>query len=162
MTAAIRTDWLSTEGAVFDCLCYIVGAVAVIKRAHNLKLCLTAAGARCFIDNMVAGVALVPALFNRNIFKSGVFFLEAELFRCPVHGNILIDRNDIITGVAISNIFDLASDILILISRDLCFLFHLPLFDWCAKGEKKTVRSIFWNDGILAEIILVKEGFCLR
>ena len=125
MTAAIRTNWLSTKGAVFDCLCYIVCAVTVIKRAHNLKLCLTAAGARCFIDNMVAGVALVPALFNRNIFKSGVFFLEAELFRGPVHGSVLIDRNDIIIGIAISNISDLASDIPMPISRDLYGLFQL-------------------------------------
>lgn len=85
MTAAFRTDWLATERAVFDCLSDIVGAVTVVKWAHDLKLCFTAAGAWCFINNVVTGMALVPAFFIWNILKSGVFFLEAELFRGPVH-----------------------------------------------------------------------------
>lgn len=68
MTAAFRADWLVAEGTVFDCLSDIVGAVTVVKRAHDLKLCLATAGARCFIDNVVAGMALVPAFFIWNIF----------------------------------------------------------------------------------------------
>lgn len=111
VTAAFRADWLATEGAVFDGLSDIVAAVTVIKRAHDLKLCLTAAGARCFIDNMVAGMALVSAFFIWNIFKSGVFFFEAELFLRPVHGNVFSDRRDKIIGVTIWKIFDLCSSI---------------------------------------------------
>lgn len=75
MTAAFRTDCLTTERAVFDGLGDIVGAVAVVEWTHDLQICFSTAGAWRFIDNMVAGVAFVPALFNRNIFKSRVFFL---------------------------------------------------------------------------------------
>lgn len=101
MAAAFRADRLAAEGAVFDRLCDIVGTVAVVERAHNHQLCLTAAGTWFFIDNVVAGVALVPALFNGDIFKRGIFVFEAELFRRPVHGNILSNRKDIIIGVTI-------------------------------------------------------------
>lgn len=101
MASTFRTDCLATKWAVFDGFSDIVGAVAVVERAHNFQLCFTTAGAWSFIDNMVAGVAFVPALFNRNILKSGVFFLQGELFRRPVHGNILSKRNDKSMGVPV-------------------------------------------------------------
>lgn len=79
MTAAFRADGFAAEGGtVFNRFRDIVTAVAVVKRAHDFKFCLAAAGgAGILIDNVVAGVAFVPALFNWNIFKSGgVFFFR--------------------------------------------------------------------------------------
>ena len=94
MATAFRTDRLATEGAIFDGLRDTVGAVAVVERAHDYQLCFTADGTGCIIDNMVTGVALVPALFNGDIFKSRVFFFEAELFRRPVHADTFCNRTD--------------------------------------------------------------------
>jgi hypothetical protein len=110
MTAAFRADGFAAEGTVFNRFRDIVTAVAVVKRAHDFKFCLAAAGAGILIDNVVAGVAFVPALFNWNIFKSGVFFFQAELFWCPVHGNILSDRTDKMIDVTIREISDLCGD----------------------------------------------------
>jgi hypothetical protein len=103
MTPAFRTDWLATEGAVFNSLCDTVGAVAVVKRAHDHQLCFTTGGAGCVIDDMVTGVALVLAFFNGDIFKSGIFIFKAELFRRPVHRDLFSHLVYKIMGCAIRN-----------------------------------------------------------
>jgi len=149
MTAAFRTDWLAAEGTVFDCLSDIVGAVTVVKRAHDLKLCLTTAGARCFIDNVVTGMALVPAFFIWNILKSGVFFLEAELFRRPVHGNILSDRTHKIIGVAIRKISALYGNMPMCSFPVICAIISGLSSGLCSE-ERNTCR-ISCNPGQLKE-----------
>ena len=101
MTTAFRADGLAAEGTIFDGLGDIVNTVTVVERAHNYKVCLATARAGFFIDNMVAGMALVPAFFNRDIFEGGVFLFEGKLFRRPVHGNILSKRNDKSMGVPV-------------------------------------------------------------
>jgi hypothetical protein len=149
MATAIRTDRLTTEGTVFNRLGDIVGAVTVVERAHDHKMRLTAAGARVLINNVVAGVALVSALFNRNIFKSGVFLFKAELFCRPVHGIILIDRNDKIIGIAIRKIYDLCSNIFIHSFAVICESISGPSSGLCSE-ERNTCR-ISCNPGQLEE-----------
>ena len=74
MASAFRADRLAAEWAVLDLLNYVVVAVAVIKRAHDLKVCLPAAWAGVFGDHVVAGVALVPSLFQWYFLEFSVFF----------------------------------------------------------------------------------------
>lgn len=74
MAPAFRADGLAAERAVLDLLNYVVVAVAVIKRAHDLKVCLAAARTGVFGDHMVAGVALVPPLFRWYFLEISVFF----------------------------------------------------------------------------------------
>ena len=149
MATAIRTDWLATEGTVFNRLGDIVGAVTVVERAHDHKMRLTAAWAWVLINNVVAGVALVSAFFNRNIFKSGVFLFKAELFCRPVHGIILIDRNDKIIGIAIRKIYDLCSNIFIHSFAVICESISGPSSGLCSE-ERNTCR-ISCNPGQLEE-----------
>jgi hypothetical protein len=125
MAAALRTDRLPAEGAVFNGLRDTVGAVTVVKRAHDHKLCFAAAGARFFIDNVVTGVALVPAFVNGDIFKRRVFFFETELFRRPVHRDLLNNQQDKIMGIAISKISDLSVDGWWVYSPGFCVI-HCP------------------------------------
>ena len=149
MTTAIRTNWLATEGTVFNSLGDIVGAVTVVERAHDHKMRLTAAGAWVLINNVVTGVALVSALFNRNIFKSGVFLFKAELFCRPVHGIILIDRNDKIIGVAIRKIYDLCGNISIRSFAVICVSISGSSSGLCS--EERNTSRISCNPGRLEE-----------
>ena len=50
-----------------------MGTVAVVKRAHDLKVRLAAFRARLFLNDKMTGVALVFALLFRNIVPTLVF-----------------------------------------------------------------------------------------
>jgi len=74
MRTALGADGFATERTVIYPGNYLVVTVAVIERAHDFKMRLLAVGAWQFINNKVAGVALVFAFLFRNIVKSLVFF----------------------------------------------------------------------------------------
>jgi hypothetical protein len=59
--------------------------VAVVKRAHDLKMGLAAIGAGHGIYDKVAGMALVLVLFFGNIFKPVIFFYQILLLHAPIH-----------------------------------------------------------------------------
>jgi hypothetical protein len=73
---ALRADRLIAERAVLDPGYHFVGAVAVVKRAHDDEVGLSAVGARRFVNDKVAGMALVHPLALGNIFEVFVFFCE--------------------------------------------------------------------------------------
>ena len=85
MRATFRADGFTTERAVLDTRNNLVVAVAVVKRAHNFKMRLTAVRTWLLIDNEVAGVALVFALIFRNIIDSFEFICQVLLFCGPIH-----------------------------------------------------------------------------
>ena len=62
-----------------------MGAVAVVKRAHDLQVRLAAFWARLFVYDEVTGVALVFALLFRNIVRSLIFLSQHSLFCTPIH-----------------------------------------------------------------------------
>lgn len=62
-----------------------MGAVTVVKRAHDLKVRLAAFRAWLFVDDEVTGVALVFALLFRNIVQFLVFERQYSLFCSPIH-----------------------------------------------------------------------------
>ena len=74
MRSALGTDSFSAERAVLDTRDDLVGAVAVVKRAHDLKVRLAAFRTRLFVDDEVTGVALVFALLFRNIVQFSCIF----------------------------------------------------------------------------------------
>ena len=75
----------TAERAVLDARDDLVVAVAVVERAHQFKVRLAAVGTGILVNNQVAGVTLVFALFFRNIIQSFVFICYFLLFRCPIH-----------------------------------------------------------------------------
>jgi hypothetical protein len=62
-----------------------MGTVAVVERTHNFKLRLATFRTGGLVDNEMAGVALVPALGYRDIFKALVLFSNFPLFLVPFH-----------------------------------------------------------------------------
>ena len=66
---------MTAERAVLDARDDLVVAVAVVERAHHFKVRLAAVGTGILVDNQVAGVALVFALFFRNIIQSSCIYL---------------------------------------------------------------------------------------
>ena len=86
MRPTLGADSLSAERTILDTFDYVMRTVAVVERAHLFKVGFATAGAGILIDNVMAGVALVPALFKRDIVKRAVLFSKFPLFRCPVHG----------------------------------------------------------------------------
>lgn len=62
-----------------------MGTVAMVEWTHNLELWLTTFRTGCLIDDEMTGVALVPPLGYRDIFKAGVLFSEFPLFLVPFH-----------------------------------------------------------------------------
>jgi hypothetical protein len=85
MGAALRADCLAAQGTVFDARHDLVGAMAVVKRAHDLEVRLTAAGTGALLNNEVAGVALVFAFLFRNLVYTLVFLCQLPLFCGPIH-----------------------------------------------------------------------------
>ena len=85
MRSAFRADGLAAEGSVLDLLDDIVRASAVIERAHDLEVSLAAVGTWTLVDDIVAGVALVPAFFFGYILQRFVFFCQSKLFLSPYH-----------------------------------------------------------------------------
>ena len=85
MGAAFGADGLAAQGAVLDPGDHLVHAVAVVERAHDLKLGLTAVRARVLVYDEVAGMALVFALGFRNIVEFLVFFCNFPLLCAPIH-----------------------------------------------------------------------------
>jgi hypothetical protein len=86
MGAAFGTDWLPAQRTVFYSFNDVVRAVAMIERAHDFKNRLAAIGTGSCIDDMMTGMALVPALFNGDLIKGLVLFCKFKLLRSPVHG----------------------------------------------------------------------------
>jgi hypothetical protein len=74
MGAAFRADCLVAEWAEPDPGNHLMGAVAVVERAHNGKVGFPAVRAGGRVNDKVAGMALVFALFFWNIFNPFIFF----------------------------------------------------------------------------------------
>mgnify|MGYP007068282978 CR=1 FL=1 len=89
MGTALGADGLAAQGAVLDPGDHLVRAVAVIERAHDLKLGLPTIRARDLVHDEVAGMALVFALYFRNIVEFLVFFCNFPLICAPVHTTTL-------------------------------------------------------------------------
>ncbi len=85
MGTAFRADCLVAEGTELDPGNHLVGAVAVVKRAHYGKMGFAAVRAWGRVNNKVARMALVYTLFFRNIFKFFVFFCQILLLCAPIH-----------------------------------------------------------------------------
>jgi hypothetical protein len=64
-------------------------AVAMVERAHDLEMGLSAIGAGRGIDNKVTGMALVMPFFFGNFFNSFVFFCQIRLLCAPIHTTTL-------------------------------------------------------------------------
>lgn len=62
-----------------------MGAVTVVEWAHDLQMCLATVGTGIFINDKVAGVALVLSFFFGNIFEFFVFFCYFRLLYAPIH-----------------------------------------------------------------------------
>ena len=73
MGTTLRADRFPAEWAVLDTRDDFMGAMAMVQQAHDLKVCLTALGAGLLPNDKVAGVALVFALFFRNIVQFLIF-----------------------------------------------------------------------------------------
>lgn len=85
MGSTLRTDRGTTKGAVLKRFNDIVRTVAVIHRAHQLKLRLATGGAWLLIHDMVAGMAFVLPLFCRDVIKAGIPLDRLLLFVTQVH-----------------------------------------------------------------------------
>ena len=64
---------------------HLVGAVTVVKRAHDLELGLPAVRAWVLVHDEMAGMALVFPLRFRDIFEFRVFFRNFPLVCAPIH-----------------------------------------------------------------------------
>ena len=64
---ALGADCLAAERAVLDTRYDLVGAVAVVKGAHDLEMCLAAVRTGVLINDEVAGMAFVFTFCFRNI-----------------------------------------------------------------------------------------------
>lgn len=62
-----------------------MGAVAVIDRAHHFDIRFATCRAWLLINDMMAGMALVPPLLHRNGIKAFVGINRLLLFWSPVH-----------------------------------------------------------------------------
>ena len=85
MRTAFRADRFTAQRTVLDTRYNLMVAVAVIKRAHDFKVRLTAVGTWLFIDNEVAGMALILAFLFRNIINIFKFICQGLLFCGPIH-----------------------------------------------------------------------------
>jgi hypothetical protein len=85
MRPAFRADGGMAQWTIIDPRKDLMGAVTVIKGAHNLEVFLATLRARCLIDNKVAGMTLVPAFGSGNIFEVRVFFCNFSLVCGPIH-----------------------------------------------------------------------------
>ncbi len=85
MGAAFWAYGFPAEGAVRNSRNDFMGAVAVVKGTHDREVLLTASGAGGFINDEVAGMALVFPLVPGDIFEPPVFFCQYFLFFSPLH-----------------------------------------------------------------------------
>jgi hypothetical protein len=85
MGTAFGTDRISAEGTVLNSRYNFMGAMTVIKGAHDTEMLLPTLGAGGLIDDKVAGMALVCPLVLGDIFEPFVFFGQIFLFFSPLH-----------------------------------------------------------------------------
>jgi hypothetical protein len=85
MGTAFRTDSGMAERTIIDPGKDLMGAVTMVKGAHNLQVLFTTFRAWCLFDNEVAGMALVPPFGTWNIFKKLVLFCNFSLVCGPFH-----------------------------------------------------------------------------
>lgn len=76
---------LPAEGTVLDSRYDLMGAVAVVKGAHDDEMLIAALWAGLFIDDKMTGVALVTPLGNGDVSKLLVLFSQFLLFLAPLH-----------------------------------------------------------------------------
>lgn len=88
MRCTFRAGGGSAEGTIGKRLNNIMGAVAVINRAHLLEGYLAACRAGCLINNMVTGMALIPPLVCGYIIEAGKTLHRLLLFVSQVHAEI--------------------------------------------------------------------------
>jgi hypothetical protein len=62
-----------------------MGAVAVVKGAHDHEVLIATFRAGALIDDKVTGVALVTPLGNGHVSKLPVLFRQFLLFLAPLH-----------------------------------------------------------------------------
>jgi len=67
--SAFRADRSAAEGAVLDPADNWMVAMAVIERAHDLKILLTADRAGGLVDDKIAVVTLIAPLRLRDLFQ---------------------------------------------------------------------------------------------
>lgn len=85
MRAAVRADRFTAEGTIFYTRNNLMGAVAVVKGAHDHEVLIAALRAGLLIDDEMTGVAFVTPLGNGDIFKLPVLFSQFLLFLAPLH-----------------------------------------------------------------------------
>ena len=85
MATAFRADCLAADWAVLYPRVHLMGAFAVVERAHYLEVGLAAVRARVLVNDEMAGVTLVFALSFRDITKPAVFLDGLSLLCAPFH-----------------------------------------------------------------------------